>query len=213
MTTNELINANMGLIKKIASKFYNMDREDLIQVGVIGLLKAYQNFHDTGETKFSTYAYSYIFGEMYQLANSNRNWKVSKDLLKVYKCVEKTRYELAQRLSRIPTNEEVALFLELDPALVSDATLSAQVMMSLDDEANELNLHEVIPDYRKNNCDLKLEIEDSFKVLDSCEKEIIKSRYFLDLTQSEVAQKMHMTQVMVSRYEKKSLEKMRMALM
>lgn len=213
MTTNELISSHMGLIKKIANKFYNMEREDLIQVGVIGLLKAYQNFQDTGETKFSTYAYSYIFGEMYQLANSNRNWKVSKDLLKVYKCVEKTRYELAQRLSRIPSNEEVALFLELDPSLVLEATLSAQVMMSLDDEANELNLHEVIPDKNVANCDLKLEIEDSFKVLDSCEKEIIKSRYFEDLTQSEVARKLHMTQVMVSRYEKKSLEKMRMALM
>lgn len=213
MTTNELISSNMGLIKKIASKFYNMDKEDLIQVGVIGLLKAYQNFRDTSDAKFSTYAYSYIFGEMYQLANSNRNWKVSKDLLKVYKLVEKTRYELAQRLSRIPSNQEVALFLELDPSLVEEATLSAQVMMSLDDEANELNLHEVIPDKKDANCDIKLDLDDSFKVLDSCEKEIIKSRYFEDLTQSEVAKKLHMTQVMVSRYEKKSLEKMRAALM
>ena len=72
MTTNELIEAHMGLIKKIANKFYNVSREDLIQVGVIGLLKAYQNFRDTSEAKFSTYAYPYIFGEMYQLVNSNR---------------------------------------------------------------------------------------------------------------------------------------------
>lgn len=209
MTTNELINSNMGLIRKIANKFYNTEREDLIQVGVIGLLKAYQNFKDTSDAKFSTYAYSYIFGEMYQLVNSNKSIKVSKDLLKIYKLVEKTRYELAQRMNKVPTNEEVALFLELDVNLVCDAINSAQVMMSLDDEANELNLHEVIPDKKTINCDIKLDLDDSFKVLNSCEREIIKSRYYDDLTQSEVARKLNMTQVMVSRYEKRSLEKMR----
>ena len=92
MTTNELIEAHMGLIKKIANKFYNVSREDLIQVGVIGLLKAYQNYKDTKSAKFSTYAYPYIFGEMYQLVNSNRDIKVSKELLKLYKVVQKTRY-------------------------------------------------------------------------------------------------------------------------
>ena len=209
MTTNELINSNMGLIRKIANKFYNTDKEDLIQVGVIGLLKAYQNFKDNGETKFSTYAYSYIFGEMYQLVNSNRNIKVSKDLLKIYKMVEKTRYELAQRMNRVPTNEEVALFLELDINMINEAINSAQIMMSLDDEANELNLHEVIPDKKSISNDLKIDLDDSFKVLNSCEQEIIRSRYYEDLTQSEVARKLNMTQVMVSRYEKKSLEKMR----
>ena len=213
MTAQELIDNNMGLIKKIANKFYNMDKDDLIQVGVIGLLKAYQNFLDTKEAKFSTYAYPYIFGEMYQLANSNRNFRVSKELLKIYKIVEKTRYELAQRLERVPSNQEVALFLELDPREVEEAVISAQAMMSLDDEANELNLHEVIPDKKNYNHDLKLDLDDSFKVLSSCEKEIIKSRYYEDLTQSEVAKKLNMTQVMVSRYEKKSLEKLRTQMM
>lgn len=213
MTTNELIEAHMGLIKKIANKFYNASREDLIQVGVIGLLKAYQNYKDTKSAKFSTYAYPYIFGEMYQLVNSNKDIKVSKDLLKLYKVVEKTRYELAQRLNYVPTDMEVAQFLELDFNLVSEAVLCTQAMISLDDEASELNLHEVIADQHTVNADLKIDIDDSFKVLDSCEKEIIKARYYDDLTQSEVAKKLNMTQVMVSRYEKKSLEKMKMALM
>lgn len=212
MTTNELIETHMGLIKKIAGKFYNIEKEDLLQVGVIGLLKAYQNFKDTSDAKFSTYAYSYIFGEMYQLANNNRNIKVSKDLLKIYKAVEHTRYELAQKMGRIPTNEEVALFLELDVNSVDEALLSAQTMMSLDDEANELNLHEVIP-AKSADTDLKIAIEDSFKVLNDDEKEIIYSRYYEDLTQSEIAHKLNMTQVMVSRYEKKSLEKMRISMM
>lgn len=86
-------------------------------------------------------------------------------------------------------------------------------MISLDDEANALNLHEVIPDRNRDNPDLKIDLDNSFSVLNSEEQEIIKSRYFEDLTQSEVAHKLNMTQVMVSRYEKKSLEKMRAVMM
>lgn len=213
MTTNELIANHMGLIKKIASKFYNYEREDLIQVGVIGLMKAYQNFKDNGTTLFSTYAYTYIFGEMYALVNNNKNIKVSKELLKLYRIVEKTRYELAQKYSRLVTYEEVALYLEQDVKMVMEAVNSAQTMMSLDDEANELNLHEVIPDKKANNVDLKIDLDDSFKVLNPEEQEIIKARYYEDLTQSEVAKKLNMTQVMVSRYEKKSLEKLRIQMM
>lgn len=213
MNTNELIETHMGLIKNIASKFYVADKQDLIQVGVIGLLKAYQNFKDTKMAKFSTYAYPYIFGEMYTFVNGNKNIKVSKDILKIYKLVEKTRYDLAQKQGYLPTTEEVALFLELDPGIVYEAVTSAQAMISLDDEANELNLHEVIPDKKTTNIDLKLDLDDSFKVLSAEEQEIIKSRYYEDLTQSEVARKLNMTQVMVSRYEKKSLEKMRVSMM
>lgn len=213
MNTNELIETHMGLIKKIASKFYLIDKQDLIQVGVIGLLKAYQNFKDTKMAKFSTYAYPYIFGEMYTLVNGNKNIKVSKDILKIYKLVEKTRYDLAQKQGYLPTYEDVALFLELDSGIVYEAVASAQAMISLDDEASELNLHEVIPDKKADNIDLKLDLDDSFKVLNAEEQEIIKSRYYEDLTQSEVARKLNMTQVMVSRYEKKSLEKMRVSMM
>ena len=213
MTTNELIETHMGLIKKIANKFYHCSREDLIQVGVIGLLKAYQNYRDTSTAKFSTYAYPYIFGEMYQLVQTNRDIKVSKDMLKLYKVVEKTRYEFAQRFGYVPSDHEVAQFLELDYSLVSEAVCASAAMISLDDEANELNLHEVIADGHTVNVDLKMDIDDSFQVLNSDEAEIIRARYFDDLTQSEVAKKLNMTQVMVSRYEKKAMEKMKIALM
>ncbi len=210
MTTKELVELHMGLIKKIASKFYNVEKEDLIQVGVIGLIKAAQNYKAKDQTSFSTYAYYYIYGEMYNLARASRNIKISKDLLKIYKLVEKTRYNLAQKMGRIPSNEEVALFLELDVNVVCDAMISAQAIMSLDAEDNDVNLHEVIGNEREVDVDLRIALDDSFKVLSDCEKEIIKSRYYEDLTQMEVAKKLNLTQVMVSRYEKKGLEKMRM---
>lgn len=213
MIKEEIVLANMGLIKSVANKFYNYDKEDLIQAGAKGLLKAYMNFKDNGTTQFSTYAYTYIFGEMYQLVNANRNIKVSRDLLKIYKSVEKTKYNLAQKLGRVPSYEEVALYLEQDVNKAYEAVMVAQAEMSLDDEAADINLHEVIPDKRQVNMDLKLDLDESFKVLSEEEQEIIRSRYFEDLTQSEVARKLNMTQVMVSRYEKKSLEKMRSVMM
>ena len=134
-------------------------------------------------------------------------------MLRLYREVEKVRYDLAQKYNRLVSYEEVALFLEQDVNKVYDAVNSAQAMISLDDEANALNLHEVIPDRNRDNPDLKIDLDNSFSVLNSEEQEIIKSRYFEDLTQSEVAHKLNMTQVMVSRYEKKSLEKMRAVMM
>lgn len=215
MNTDELqvIEEHMWLVNTIANKFYNHDREDLIQAGRLGISKAYRNFKDNGTTKFSTYAYTFIFGEMHNLVMKAQSIKVSRDLLKLYRQVEKVRYELAQKYGRVVSYEDVALYLEQDVNKVYDAVISAQSIMSLDDDANEINLYEVIPDNNNNDVDLKIQIEDSFKVLNTQEQQIIRSRYYEDLTQSEVARKLNMTQVMVSRYEKKSLEKMRSAML
>jgi len=215
MNTDELqvIEEHMWLVNTIANKFYNHDREDLIQAGRLGISKAYRNFKDNCSTKFSTYAYTFIFGEMHNLVMKAQSIKVSRDLLKLYRQVEKVRYELAQKYGRVVSYEDVALYLEQDVNKVYDAVISAQSIMSLDDDANEINLYEVIPDNNNNDVDLKIQIEDSFKVLNTQEQQIIRSRYYEDLTQSEVARKLNMTQVMVSRYEKKSLEKMRSAML
>ena len=80
MTTLELIEANKGLIYNAMSKFYNAEAEDLYQVGEIALLKAYKNYKDDGTTKFSTYAYKYIYGEIYLYVNNN---KIIRQLLKL----------------------------------------------------------------------------------------------------------------------------------
>ena len=210
MTTEQLINDNAGHIWKIAQGFYNVDKKDLFQAGVVGLLKAYKNYKKDGETKFSTYAHDYIFGEMYTLAN-NRNIKISKDILKLYKLIEKTRYSLAQRFGRVPSNHELASFLEMEEDKIYQAVACANlVMMSFDDDKEESrNLHETIAAPQILSQDDKIMLDSSFKVLDPMEKNIISSRYYEDLTQSETARKLGITQVMVSRYEKKSLEKMR----
>ncbi len=208
MKEEKIIKENEKLVWKIASGFYNVDRNDLFQAGVLGLLKAYRKYDKNSPTKFSTYAYDYIFGEMYLLANNN-NIKISKDILKLYKKIESTRYILAQKISKIPSNLEMAEFLGIDLDTINMACNSAKEIMSLDSKSDEeRDIYETIS-AKSPDVDTKIMLDDSFEVLNDDEREIIKSRYYEDLTQQEVAKKLNMTQVMVSRYEKKGISKIR----
>ncbi len=199
---------NELLIWKIASHFYGIDKNDLFQAGVVGLLKALKKYKNNGITKFSSFAYDYIFGEMYLVA-SNKNIKISKDILKLYRKIEETRYILAQKINRIPSNIELSTFLNIKLEDLEMALSSASEIISLDaDNKDARCIHEVIASPQRD-IDTKILIDDSLALLTMKEKNIIKSRYFEDLTQTEVAKKLNMTQVMVSRYEKKGIEKMR----
>lgn len=206
MTIEDIIRGNTNLIYKIASKFYGAETDDLFQAGVLGLLKAYKNYKDNGTTKFSTYAYEYIYGEMYMLVNS-RTMKINKELLKLYRVIEKTRFSLAQKYDRVPSNLEIATFLELDPKQIDEAVMAGKEIMSLDSE-QDMPFYETIKVDEKINVDDQILISEGLEMLSKDEKEIIKARYYDDMTQSEVAKKLAMTQVMVSRYEKKGLSKM-----
>ncbi|MBR1413172.1 MAG: sigma-70 family RNA polymerase sigma factor [Bacilli bacterium] len=211
MDTQKLVDENKNFIYKIARSFsYNENElEDLFQVGVVGLLKAYKNYKSDSNAKFSTYAYYDIYGEMYKYIN-NRNIKVSKDYLKIYKMVEKTKYALAQKLNRIPTNREIANFLELDELLVEEAVNSGKQIMSLDEPIYEdTSVYEVISDNKNNNIDDKIDLYNSLNELPKDQRDIIKYHYLCDLSQMEIAKKMGMTQAMVSRYEKKGIEKIK----
>lgn len=211
MTINDVVNANKGLIYKIAGNFYNVDRDDLFQAGVLGVMKAYKNYKKNGTTKFSTYAYEFIFGEMYAFVQSQNQIKVSRDILRNYRTIEKNRYSLAQKLNRIPTNEELAIYLEMDINVIEQAIQAASMVMSLDfkDNDDERSIYETIPAKESIPIDEQLTIQDGLDTLNEEEKRILEYRYFEDLTQSEVARKLNMTQVMVSRYEKKGINKMR----
>ncbi len=204
-----IIKDNVGLIWKIASHFYGIDKKDLFQAGALGIIKAYRNYHENGNTKFSTYAHDYIYGEMYNLA-CNKEIKISRDLKKLYYKLEKARYTLAQKLEHIPSNQELAQYLEMDEEKINQALACAVSLISIDEDLEETrNLHEVLAVPEKVSEDDRILLGSCLDNLDKLEKDIINARYFEDLTQSETAQKLGITQVMVSRYETKSLAKMR----
>lgn len=209
MTTLQIIDLNTPLIYKIANKFYGVDVEDLYQVGVIGVLKAYKNYKENGTTKFSTYAYDYIFGEMYNLVNNSNNYKVSKDLIRLYKKLEVTRYTLAQSLGKIPNNIELSNYLNIELSLIESATNIGNTISFDDENESSRNLSEIISKDDNISLDDRLIIEESMNQLTDDERKIIEYRYFEDLSQVEVAKKLSLSQAKVSRYEKRSIEKMR----
>ncbi len=205
----KIINESVGLIWEIAKKFYGIDKADLYQAGVLGIIKAYYNYRNDESTKFSTYAYKYIYGEMYLVANS-KSIKVSKDILKLVKMIEHGRNLLAQKLLHTPSNKELAAFLEIPEEKIEQALMYASSVLSIDnDTEDERSLHETIAYEEAITQDDKMLLNESMNTLNPLEKDIITSRYYEDLTQSETARKLGITQVMVSRYESKSLAKMR----
>lgn len=200
------------LIKSISSKFYGIDKEDLMQAGKVGLINAYNHYDKDSNTKFSTYAYTYIYGEMYNLLLNDKAIKTNKDILKLVKLIDKTKNYLEQKYEREISLDEIAKYLEMDVSLLENALLTTNTILSLDKENEENdNLYNMYK-YDDNN-DTLLDIKDSINNLDECEQDIIKCRYFNDLTQSETAKILGLSQVKVSRYEQKSLKKLKKIMM
>ncbi|MBR1679059.1 MAG: hypothetical protein IJ704_00235 [Bacilli bacterium] len=197
-------------MKKIASNFYQVPFEDLMQAGRIGVLKALKNYKEHKNVKFSTYAYDYILGEMYEYACKDQKMKVNKEVLRLTKQIQIARNALSQKYMRDVSLQEVAQFLELDESLVEQAITATREMVYLDAPREEMrDYYETIAEKESIPLDEKLSLYDSLRTLPREEQKILNYRYFEDLTQSETAKKMGMTQVMVSRYEKKSLRQLK----
>lgn len=207
---NYLIEEYKPLILSIAKKFNNIEKEDLFQAGALGLKKAFDNYDETSATKFSTYAYKYIYGEMYNLIYKNSDLKITKDTLKLYKSIIKTYQLLTQKNNKIPTTLEIAMTLEVEESLINAVIISCQKAPSLDaNYCDDKDIKEVINIEENISLDDKIFLNDAINQLQEPEKTIIKQRYYNDLTQSEIAALLGISQAKVSRYEKKGIEKMR----
>ncbi len=203
---------NEGLVYSIINKYHGYyDKDDLYQVGIIGLIDASKKFDSSMGVKFSTYAYKYILGEVTKYMRENVGLRVSRDVLKLKQSINNTRDLLRQKLSREPTIEELSVFLEIDDKKIQEIDSITQDVQSLDfcyQEENDSLYNSVRveeQEYNPNILDLKSEIEK----LDPLEKQIIYSRYYNDLTQSETSRELGISQVQVSRKETKILEKLK----
>lgn len=209
----EIINTTSNLIYHIINKYFKgYEKEDLYQVGVIGVIKAYNNYKEDKSTKFSTYAYKYIYGEIYSYINTNKTLKLSKEINSLYNKINKARDILSQKLMKVPSTYELSLFLEIEESLIVNILNSSNVS-SIDDiintSDNNLTLSDTISDKKDYyNIDYLL-LNEEIDALEYPEKEIMKLRYFEDKTQSEVAQILGINQVQVSRYEDKTLKRIR----
>lgn len=200
-----------NLVYSIINKYSGFDKDDLYQVGIMGLVQAYKNYKSSFNVKFSSYAYYYILGEVTKYIRENKSIRVSKDILKLKSLIDKTKSLMMQRLGREPTISEVSLYLEIDEEKVSDVLCSVCDVKSLDyvydEDGNEMYASLGVYD---NNMDLDfINLRDVVDGLSDDEKELIISRYFEDMTQCEVSDKLGISQVQVSRKENKILEKLK----
>lgn len=198
-----------NIIISISKKFYNAEKYDLYQAGYIGAIKAYNNYKNN-DTKFTTFAYKYIFGEMYELAKNNRNIKLNKNYFKIYKQIENAKILLTQKFNKVPSNKELSEYLEIDLNLINDVINTCNITLSLDnlyESDNESNLYAFVG--KNIDYDTNILVRDSLECLNDEEKKVINYRYYYDYTQQEIASILGINQVKVSRLEASSKKKIK----
>lgn len=215
-----LVEKNMGLVHSIARRFQNrgVEMEDLIQIGSIGLLKAIDKFDLTYEVRFSTYAVPMITGEIKRFLRDDGMVKVSRSLKEEAARIYAAREVFMGEQGREPTLEELAEELQLTREEVILAMESAAQIESLQktiyqSDGSDIALEDKLP-FEKNQQEEVLDrmlLEQMLGSLNTEERELIYLRFFKERTQSNIAKKMGMSQVQVSRMEKKILRRMREA--
>ena len=209
-----LVHEHKNLIYKLTNFFPNYNnKEDLFQVGCIGLLNAYKRYDSSFNTKFTTYAYPFILGEINNYVKNDKGIKVSRDISRLNSSIERASVLLTQKLMHEPTVSEISEYLEIDECFVVDALLSRYPIRSVDsvisDDGKDITLLDTIPDVNSMDINTLIALKDELSKLSDLEKEIINGRYMKDLTQSEVADALGISQVQVSRKEQKVLTKLR----
>lgn len=228
-----LIDKNLGLVRHVAKRFLGrgVDMEDLFQIGVIGLMQAVDRFDLTLGLKFSTYAVPMIMGEIRRYLRDDGPMKVSRSIRENSLKLSRAREKLSGELGREPrleelaaqaglTREEAVMALESDMALESldagkendDGTvLSLGERVVFDDAAGGVcaSLNPRARDPEKERLLDRMLLKQLWDGLSGEEQRILWLRFFRDKTQTEISKELGISQVQVSRKEKKILEKMR----
>ena len=213
-----LVEENLGLVFTVVKRFQGRgcEMEDLVQIGSIGLLKAIDKFDSSYDVKFSTYAVPLIAGEIKRFLRDDGMIKVSRSLKETAARICAAREGLERRFGREPTMEEleeaVALSREeMILALESSAQVESIYRPVYQGDGSDVLLMDKLEE--KENANERvlnhMLLEQLLKLLGEQERQLIDLRYFHDKTQMETARELGISQVQVSRMEKKILQKMR----
>ena len=213
-----LVEENTGLVWCVVKRFYNrgVEMEDLFQIGTIGLLKAIDKFDLNYEVKFSTYAVPMITGEIKRFLRDDGMIKVSRSLkelsYKAYLCREK----LQERFGREPSVTELAGELGVEPEELMAALDASSEVESLhkpiyQSDGQEVSLMDRLPWRAEPEEEIldHLLLKELLGGLEKEERQLIYLRYFADRTQAQAGKELGISQVQVSRLEKKILKSMR----
>ena len=214
---DQLIEQNMGLVKNIARRFIGRgtEYEDLVQIGTIGMLKAAKSFDTSFGTVFSTYAVPLIIGEIRRFLRDDGIIKVSRDLRKKGTTILRAKEDFIKENGREPKISELSALCGMQAEEIAYALDAVCPVYSLQDpignEDGGATLESMTPsgeNILEETTD-RLALAQAIAKLDSRSQQIIKLRYYRDLSQQQTATILGITQVKVSREEKKIFEFLR----
>ncbi|MBQ4515964.1 MAG: SigB/SigF/SigG family RNA polymerase sigma factor [Clostridia bacterium] len=216
---DKLVTDNIKLVYSIAHKFNGrgIELEDLVQIGSIGLVKAIKKFDLSYDVKFSTYAVPMIMGEMKRFLRDDGPVKVSRSLKTLAAKAFAVKTRLSEELGKEPTISEIAAELGETPADLATALDAARTPESLytpyGDDESLLLIDKINGGLENEGATVnKIALSELIAKLPEREKKIIILRYFKDKTQTQIAKQLGISQVQVSRLEKKILNTMRESL-
>ncbi|MFC0271517.1 RNA polymerase sporulation sigma factor SigF [Metabacillus herbersteinensis] len=211
-----IIERNMRLVWSVVQRFLNRGYEpdDLFQIGSIGLLKSVDKFDLSYDVKFSTYAVPMIIGEIQRFIRDDGTVKVSRSLKELGNKIRRARDELSKTLGKVPTVAEIANYLDISPEDVVLAQEAVRAPSSIhetvyENDGDPITLLDQIADHSEPKWFDKIVLKDAIRDLDERERLIVYLRYYKDQTQSEVAERLGISKVQVSRLEKKILQQMK----
>ena len=212
MRRDRFIEENLGLVHSICKRFSGrgIEYDDLYQAGCIGLIKATDAFDEKRGVCFSTYAVPVIMGEVRRLFRDGGAVKVSRSIKELGMKINREKQIMEQKLCREPTVSELAIELNVSAEDITEAMCAVQPTVSLtkeeDGEIGETDLPTLSTEDEISD---RLLINSALENLSETEKQLVLYRYYNYFTQSKTAELMSMTQVQVSRAEKKILAKLR----
>ncbi|PMC39486.1 RNA polymerase sporulation sigma factor SigF [Bacillus sp. UMB0899] len=211
-----IIQKNMRLVWSVVQRFLNRGYEpdDLFQIGSIGLLKSVDKFDLSYDVRFSTYAVPMIIGEIQRFIRDDGTVKVSRSLKELGNKIRRARDELSKTMGKVPTVAEIASYLDIAPEDVVLAQEAVRAPSSIhetvyENDGDPITLLDQIADNTETKWFDKIVLKDAIRDLDERERLIVFLRYYKDQTQSEVADRLGISQVQVSRLEKKILQQMK----
>lgn len=218
LAREKLVNCNLKLVFNVIRRFQNRgyELEDLFQIGCIGLMKAIDKFDLSFDVNFSTYAVPMIIGEIRRFLRDDSPIKVSRTVKETGYRVQQARERLIAALGREPSVGELAEELGLPKGEVVNAIEASQAISSIYDTIYQ---DEGEPVYLVNQLDNELDgdlpwlekiaVKELLNKLPERERKIIYWRFFEDCTQSDIARRMGLSQVQVSRIERRALGKLK----
>ncbi len=216
MTNDAIITDNLGLVYACANRFKGkgIEYDDLFQAGRLGLTKAANKFDTERGVKFSTYAVPVILGEIKKLFRDGGTVKVGRTIKELSMKISRTANDFSAKEGRSPTIEELSKLLSVDKEKITEAIKASQAPLSLtifesdSDDSADSQMDIPTEGYEDKLTDI-IALRQIIKELSENDKRIIQLRFFKNLTQCSTAQVLNMTQVQISRREKKILALLR----